>query len=405
MTRLPLLLCLALLPAGAARADTILVSVGDDAVHAISSEGRDLGVFASSGLSGPFGLALDRAGNLYVASTSNHTVRAFSPSGQDLGVFASSGLGLPVGLAFDASGNLFVSDITDNTIRKFGPGGQPLGVVVSLLGFGCPSALAFDHDGNLLIADGCANRIRKLSPAGALTIFASSGLDNPVSLSFDGAGNLLVGNGGDGPSFGHSIHRFSAAGGDLGTLVSLRFGIPGGLLVGGSGQLLVADGTQRPGQIDYAIRRFSADGQDLGELVVLPFPPRALVRVASLTTFSTFSAQVKVRRHGDAFQARLAFTLGAGSNGIDPPGEPVLLRLGALTLTIPSGSFRQVGRRGLFFFHGVVDGVFLSAVISARDAGFVMQVDGRGAPLGDARPLAVELTIGDDTGAASAETD
>jgi hypothetical protein len=57
----------------------------------------------------------------------NDTIQEFSPSGQDLGIFASTGLNVPIGLAFDASGDLFAANHSGGSIREFSPSGQDLG--------------------------------------------------------------------------------------------------------------------------------------------------------------------------------------------------------------------------------------------------------------------------------------
>ena len=66
--------------------------------------------FASTALSFPYGMAFDRAGNMYVANSGNNTIHEFGPTGKDLGTFASTGLIEPFGLVFDSSGNLFVAN-------------------------------------------------------------------------------------------------------------------------------------------------------------------------------------------------------------------------------------------------------------------------------------------------------
>ena len=45
-------------------------------------------MFADTGLDFPFGLAFDRAGNLYVSNYNSNTIEEFSPTGEELGVFA-----------------------------------------------------------------------------------------------------------------------------------------------------------------------------------------------------------------------------------------------------------------------------------------------------------------------------
>src|SRR5262245_58261664 len=68
-----------------------------------------------------------RAARLFVANQDANTIREFSSSGQDLGLFATTGLNGPTGLAFDRRGDLYVSNINANTIRRFSPTGEDLG--------------------------------------------------------------------------------------------------------------------------------------------------------------------------------------------------------------------------------------------------------------------------------------
>jgi hypothetical protein len=103
-----ILLILIVADRGAAQS-TLLVSTSNNTIRKFSLTGQDLGIFASSGLSGPLGLAFDRFGNLYVANIFRNTIRELSPTGQDLGIFASTGLGFPAGLVVERSGNLFVA--------------------------------------------------------------------------------------------------------------------------------------------------------------------------------------------------------------------------------------------------------------------------------------------------------
>jgi uncharacterized protein (TIGR03437 family) len=87
---------------------------------------------ASTGMQNRTGLALDRAGNLYVADGFNHRVRIIAPNGiintfagngtsttaGDGGLAQNAGFAIPRGLLFDKQGDLFISDVADNRIRE-----------------------------------------------------------------------------------------------------------------------------------------------------------------------------------------------------------------------------------------------------------------------------------------------
>ncbi len=114
-------------------------------------------MFASSGLSGPVGMAFDSNGIMYVANQGDNTVHKFGPTGTDLGTFASTGLNGPIGIAFDPSGNLFVANFFGGTIHEFGPTGTDLGTFASTPNGIGPAFLVFavpEPTSALLIAFG-----------------------------------------------------------------------------------------------------------------------------------------------------------------------------------------------------------------------------------------------------------
>ena len=80
------------------------------------SSGTSNGVFATSGLSYPVGIALNNAGNLFVGNYPTGNIVQFDPAGTPLGAFANIGTNGPSGSAFDTAGNLFLSDEEDNLI-------------------------------------------------------------------------------------------------------------------------------------------------------------------------------------------------------------------------------------------------------------------------------------------------
>ncbi len=166
----------------------------------------DNGPAASAQLNMPWGLALDSAGNLYIADSGNNRVRKVSNgvittvSGGGVGVQLSN----PTGVAVDTSGNLYIADSGNNVVRKVSGG-----VTVTVAGTGTPGGLgdggpatsaqlntpydvAVDMLGNLYIADYGNNAVVKvvLSSGILTTVFALQEAE-PVGVAVDGSGNLF----------------------------------------------------------------------------------------------------------------------------------------------------------------------------------------------------------------------
>lgn len=180
---------------------------------------------------GPTGVAVDSAGNVYVAdqgsSGAGHTVRKITPAGNvttlagSVGVAGSAdGTGVAAGfnglggVAVDSAGKLYVADTLNHTIRVQCPGRcecvekifvsynngtirqfDSAGVATTFAtGLNLPKGLAL-NGGFLYVANSGANAILKFpTGGGASSAFSSSGLNGPYGIAFDGAGNLLVAN-------------------------------------------------------------------------------------------------------------------------------------------------------------------------------------------------------------------
>ncbi len=215
--------------AATGRADTFFVAnFGINTITKFDENGVG-SPFTNVSIIGPYGLALDSSGNLYVTTSSN-VIRKFGPDGADLGVFASTGINFANGLAFDSKGNLFAANFGSNTVEKFASDGTDLGVFAFVSQ--APTGLAFDAAGNLYVAN-VGDTVERFSPNGTpLVAFSSLSLNNPVGLAFDALGNLYVANSGS-----NTIQKFSPIGIDLGAISGGGLASPLGLAVDSNGNL------------------------------------------------------------------------------------------------------------------------------------------------------------------------
>src|ERR1017187_260040 len=158
----------------------------------------------------PPGMAIDNGGSLYVADNGNYRIRRISPDGiitsvAGKGTSCLSGDGVPatsaqlspvLGLAVDIAGNLWIADSGAHRIRRVTPDGSIATVAgtgdCGLSGDGgaavaaqlCgPTGIAADTAGNLFVTDSENNRIRRISPDGTITTVAGSGLATQLALN------------------------------------------------------------------------------------------------------------------------------------------------------------------------------------------------------------------------------
>ncbi|HLH17388.1 MAG TPA: hypothetical protein VKX45_09225 [Bryobacteraceae bacterium] len=259
----------------------------------------DGGPAVNAQLNAPQGLALDGAGNLYIADSRNNRVRIVTPDGT-INTFAGNGqvspgggpsnygdggpavsalLHLPSGVAVDSSGNVYIADTADNTIRQVttdgvihtfagdsfpsfrGDGGSPTAAELYN-----PADVAVDSSGNVYIADTANQRIRKVTPGNnQINTIAGTGVlsstgDNgaatsaavmaPMGLALDSSGNLYFVENGDskirkidtkGNITTVAGNGTAGFGGDGSTATSAMLNFPTGLALDPSGNLYVAD--------------------------------------------------------------------------------------------------------------------------------------------------------------------
>ncbi|MDQ6945836.1 MAG: IPT/TIG domain-containing protein, partial [Actinomycetota bacterium] len=193
----------------------------------------------SAQLNGPNGVAVDAAGNLFIADTGNNVIREVDAGTQIIhtvagdnslgagfsgdGMAASSAqLNGPFDVTVDAAGNLFITDSNNNVVRKvdattkvihtiagnnsLGAGFSGDGMAATAAQLNFPAGVTVDSARNVFIADGSNNRIRKVDAttqtittvAGGGTTLGDGGnatsaqLNLPLGIALDGAGSLFI---------------------------------------------------------------------------------------------------------------------------------------------------------------------------------------------------------------------
>jgi uncharacterized protein (TIGR03437 family) len=211
-------------------ADGMIYAVAGDGSGRFSGDG---GLASQSGINHPHGMAVDSAGNLYFADRNNNRIRKISPQGiittvagggqgalGDGGPALNASLTLPSGVAVDGAGNLYIADTWGNRVRKV----TAQGIITTIAGDGQarfngeegiatslslsqPHSVAVDSIGNVYVADIANRRVRVITPAGQMRTIAGNGksffsgdggpatealFDQPASVTTDPAGNIYV---------------------------------------------------------------------------------------------------------------------------------------------------------------------------------------------------------------------
>ena len=177
--------------------------------------GGDGGPATSAPLNFPRGVAVDSAGNLYIAEwEQGGGLRKVLPDGT-ITTIGKNDIGFPYGVggvAVDSARNIFLTEPEYDRVRKISPGGLITSVAIDA---SYPQGLAVDSAGNLYVADHDNNRIAKVAPNGAVTTVAGSGqffgtgysgdggpatsamLAFPYGVAADSAGNLYIADSGN----------------------------------------------------------------------------------------------------------------------------------------------------------------------------------------------------------------
>jgi len=263
---------------------------GSDLIREVTPTGV-VSTFASSS-EGPAGVVFDATGNLYVTEFGNSIINKIAPNGTGTTIAGSGVVGnangtgqlasfsRPRGIAIDKAGNLYVADSGNGLVRKITPA-----YVVSTItsAIGSPADMVVDAQGNLFISDDEADKIYKMDVNGNLTVFAGNGtsglvngtgtaasFNEPYGVAFDASGNLYVGDYGN-----HVIRKITPAGlvstfagnGTIGEVngmpASASFNAPTNIAIDNAGDFYISDNN------NDVLRKISLTGYTIDK----PLPP------------------------------------------------------------------------------------------------------------------------------------
>ena len=249
--------------------------------------GGDGGPATAARLCRPAGIALDSAGDLFIADTGNSVIREvdhatgvittvagnrinmWSYSG-DGGPATDAGLNQPMGIAVDSTGDLFIADTGNSVIREVNPATGVITTVTDAF-VSNPRGLAVDAAGDLFIADTGNNRVREVAstsgtvgPNSIITTVAGGGIGEPLpatavelgspqAMAVDAAGDLFIADNSNNVilevnlSSGiiNTVAGNYALGagysGDTGQATAAQLSGPSGVALDGQGGLFIAD--------------------------------------------------------------------------------------------------------------------------------------------------------------------
>jgi uncharacterized protein (TIGR03437 family) len=292
------------------------------------------------------GLALDSAGNLYIADTGNQRIRKVAPNGiittiagtgskgysGDGGPAVNAQLYDPTGLAVDGSGNLYIADSYNYCVRKIAPSGIITTIAGPAQGLLVPGGIAVDQNGNLYITDQYASELFRMTPDGSVTTLAS--VQHPTAVAIDSSGDIFVSqflfvqkvsaSGALIPIAGNGSNIFAGDGGPaLQASVQNIFA----LAVDGDGNIFVADtGNNRVRKIDTSGNIKTVVG--VGPSGIIPVNNDFLLTPSAVALDKAGNTWISDPQHNQILKldagGNLTVAAGVGTDGFSGDGGPAI---------------------------------------------------------------------------------
>jgi serine/threonine-protein kinase len=209
-------------------------NVENDRVMKLAAGSTMQTVLPFTGLKEPYGLAVDSAGSVYVGDTDNDRVVKLAAGSTSQEVLPFTGLKRPMGLAVDAAGSVYVIDTGNDRVVKLAAGSTSQ-EVLPFTGLERPKGVAVDASGSVYVADTGNNRVLKLA-AGSTSqeVLPFTGLKDPSGLAADASNSLYV-------TDGSRVVRLTAGANKQVVLQVPDLSYTEGVAVDASGNLYVTD--------------------------------------------------------------------------------------------------------------------------------------------------------------------
>ena len=211
-------------------------------------------------LNGPSGVAVDSAGNVYIADILNNAIKEWIAVSNSVITLVSAPANPRWGLAIDGADNVYFSAFP-SSIKKWIAASNS---VITLSSFSIPSdarGVAVDGAGNVYFADSNNNMILEwIAASNTVNSLAIFGLNHPIGVALDVAGNIYISDFNN-----NAVKKWTAANGNVTTLVhsnaATPLHFPNGVAVDGAGNIYITD------SLNNAVKKWTAANNNVTTLV------------------------------------------------------------------------------------------------------------------------------------------